>query len=86
MSELKRMVEVKNESQPIGEFLEWLYTAGWQIVKIQSSRAGTPYITSRLPPIEQILADYYNIDLDEVENEKRAILEDLRRGECGEDV
>lgn len=30
---LDKMLKVKDESQPLGEFVEWLYEQGWQVAK-----------------------------------------------------
>lgn len=61
--ELDRMATVKEDSQKIGAFLEWY--------KALSHR------TKRLS-IEQILAKYFDIDLDKCETERRSILAALR--------
>lgn len=70
--ELDKMKAVHTESQAIGEFLDY-----------------SPYTlcdwdedTNRFWPvqggIERILAEFFDIDLDKVEAEKLAILEELR--------
>lgn len=72
--ELDKMLAVKQKSQVISGFIEWLEGQGIELGR---------YVTdTRLAPlhmnIELLLAQYFDIDLDEAENEKRAILEQLR--------
>lgn len=74
--ECDRMLAVKDESQRYGEFLEWLqhrYTLCRPPTGIKSSHYRPALIN-----IEKILADYFDIDLEEAEREKRAILAHLR--------
>jgi hypothetical protein len=61
--ESDKALAVKKESQAIGTFLEWY-------------RAQHPAI--RRKSIEIVLAEYFQIDLDKVEKEKRAILNGIR--------
>jgi len=74
--ECEKVANVKDKSQAIGEFLEWL-----RIEKgiIMCERRGES--DSLVPSFlrnEQLLADFFDIDLDLVEKEKRAMLEELR--------
>lgn len=62
--ECDKLHKVKDESQNIGEFLDWLIE----------------YHNVSLPDsIVDLLAEYFNIDLEKVEEEKRTILDELRR-------
>lgn len=74
--EIKKMEAVKDKSQAIGEFLEWLYEEGLLVAKYSGSN-------DRIIPVsilvEKLLANYFNIDLNKVESEKRALLEYVRR-------
>ena len=79
MSELEKMKDVQKESQAIGEFLEWLNTKGWFICQwFEDEDSGEE---EQLLPIhkgiEQLLAEYYHIDLVKVEQEKKEILDDF---------
>jgi hypothetical protein len=90
---LNKMQSVKNQSQALGEFLEWLQsekhfsfgtyhkhdddcyddyeeknTCGYYVVYLNPVRID----------IEVLLAEYFDIDLNAVEREKRAILKSLR--------
>ncbi len=72
---LDRMGEVKDESQVIGEFLDWLgdqktVLAEWTR---EENYLWDVLIPTRMP-IEELLAKYYGIDLAQVEEEKAAIL------------
>lgn len=58
--EHEKMHKVVDESQKIGEFLEWLGTQGWEITEYNQ---GTNYFVPISLRIEQILAKYYCIPL-----------------------
>lgn len=83
--EHEKLRAVADESQAIGEFLE---TAGYTLCELRTfteplDDAGNTYETRpRLAPIakgiQQILADYFEIDLAKIEAEKRAMLDALR--------
>lgn len=77
--ECSRLVSVSDESQVIGEFLEWLQ-ARYQLCTLDHY----DYFQPQYPNINQLLADYYGIDLDKVESERRAMLADLRSKKEGE--
>lgn len=71
--ELDKMLAVKEKSQPIGEFLEWL-ACEWHI---------------HLPAsIEELLAEYFEaeyfeIDLTKMEKERQALLDFVRSQQDG---
>ncbi len=65
-SECDKLHKIKDKAQSIGEFLDWL----------------VEYHQVSLPDsIVELLAEYFDIDLEKVEEEKRAILEELRNKE-----
>lgn len=68
-----KLEKVANLSQGIGEFLE---TSHYQLCE-WSEEANEFFPASR--SIIQILADYFNIDLDKLEDEKNHMLETLRK-------
>jgi len=68
--ELEKMRGVREESQKIGRFLDWLRGEGLEVCKV----GGEPFYLS----IEQLLAKYFEIDLEKVEEERRALLDHLR--------
>ena len=83
-----KMIAVNEKSQAIGEFLEWLQEEkGYSIrerLTLVEDRPAWDYqveVTEWLPikqSIEGLLAEYFEIDLAQVEAEKRAILKYLR--------
>ena len=62
-TECDKLVKVSGESQKIGEFLEWAEAEG--LVDLHEG-------------IEKMLAKYFEIDLNEVERERRMLLIGLR--------
>lgn len=76
---LDRMVAVRDRSQVCGEFLEWLqgrYTLCRLPTPIRL-RKNRYYRPARIN-IEELLADFFGVDLDEIEKERRMLLEVLR--------
>ena len=77
--ECEKMAAVKDESQAIGSFLEWLQHERSITVELCVRHD----ISDKLMPywinIEQLLAEYFEIDLDKVEKEQRHMLDELRR-------
>jgi len=83
-----KLSAVKDASQAIGEFIE---TAGYTLCELRTfieplddEPNGKTYETRpRLAPVNKsiqvILADYYGIDLDKIEAEKRAMLDTLQQ-------
>ena len=80
MSELKKLIAVKDKSQTIGEFLEWLQEEDY-VLSFWVERGQRPHTWYELSPlgksVEQLLAEYFEIDLDKVEHERRVLLEKL---------
>lgn len=82
--EHEKLQAVKDESQAIGAFLEWLSNvkeirfAKW--VK-DKSESGTEYevFVQQNMEIEKWLAEYFEIDLNKLEQEKQAMLEEIRK-------
>ena len=82
--ECERMKKVQSQSQAIGDFLDWLQTeedvtfATYGYREDGRKRKRNP---NTLYPhhvnIEKTLAKFFDIDLDKVETEKRAILDAL---------
>lgn len=87
---LDKMTSVQNSSQVIGEFIEWLEEKGYSIqseVEYQNEHpipfSDEVHIVKRkdwMPiraTIENLLAEYFEIDLNQVEQERRLLLEML---------
>lgn len=76
--ELTKMGKVQEQSQIIGEFIE---ESGWVLAEwsnIETEYGGYEKLMPVSLSIEQILARYFNIDLQAVERERRAILDSIR--------
>ena len=76
---LDRMVEIQEQSQLCGEFLDWFlgkYTVFDRKQKRENPLADVmgngDYINK-----EKLLADFFDIDLDEAEKERQIILSNL---------
>mgnify|MGYP001566530051 CR=1 FL=1 len=74
--ECKKMRSVKEQSQTIGEFLDYL--SGESIVLAHYERSSDKLVPI-YQSIENLLADYFDIDLDKVEEEKRQMLDEMRK-------
>jgi hypothetical protein len=92
--ELDKLAKVAPYSQKIGEFLEWLGdTKNFTLCKLHEHDDSCYEDNSRYPTcqmsdedyysvhysIETLLAEFFKIDLNEIENERRKILEHLRK-------
>ena len=75
--ECNRMNQVRGEAQSIGCFLEWLGEQGLAIADSEASEEHNFPIYTRLS-IEELLAKYFEIDLDLVEKERRAMIANLK--------
>ena len=73
-----KMERVMDKSQTIGEFLEWL--SGKK--RIVLAHYGVDKFDDYLYPLsydtEELLAQYFGINLNKVEQEKRQMLEEIR--------
>ncbi len=81
--ECDKMITVAPDSQKIGEFIDWLHERAIFLASYPDPRTNWEdrHGTQLLPistPIDQLLADYFKIDLVKVETERRAMLEQLR--------
>jgi hypothetical protein len=78
--ELDRRSKILGESHKIGEFLDWLNQRGIHLATYEEwDEYRDPMLTPLTVSYERLLADYFEIDLQRVEAERRAILEHLRR-------
>ena len=91
--ELDKLHKVAPQSQKIGEFLDWLSdTKGLRVCKLHEHDDTCYGDNSRYPECqmendtyypahhstEKLLAEFFNIDMNKVEDERRKILEQLR--------
>jgi hypothetical protein len=83
LPELAKMAKVKLEGQVIGDFLEWLrQEKDWRLCEAHQHDDGCDGACNRGYELvgfstEKLLAEFFEIDLDKVEQEKRAILDDM---------
>jgi hypothetical protein len=74
-SEIDRMELAKKESKIISNFMFWVENSGMRICKVD--RTIDRYAPIGIP-MEQFLAQYFNIDLEIVEQEKLEVLAYMR--------
>ena len=81
--EHEKLHQVKDKSQAIGEFLDWLGNEREpraQLCELVKSEDTEDYeFTPIVKNIQMILAEYFKIDLEKLEKEKRDILDDFRK-------
>lgn len=75
--ECEKIVACQDRSRTISEFLDWLQEQKYELCMWDNTGVGTfyPLVTSK----EKLLAEFFEIDLDKVETERRAILDDIRK-------
>ena len=74
----EQMARFQDQTQLIGEFLEWLgNTKNLHICNLENSWSGHEFfpITGST---ENLMAEFYGIDLKEVEKEKNDMLKDIK--------
>ncbi len=77
--ECDKIVTTQDESQILSNFVDWLNSKGYAICTIEET-PGYPkeqHIPLR-KTYEQLFADYFEIDLNKCEQERRALLEAIR--------
>jgi hypothetical protein len=78
-SECDRLVAVAPESHKLGEFLDWLNEQGIHLASYEEfGGCEDAMLVTRTESYERLLARYFNIDLDKVETERRALLKALQ--------
>ena len=79
-SEHEKLKEVQKESQLCEEFLEWL-TNKYAFCEYNRHRSDDNQVLVPAGYIDKqkLLAEFFDIDLDEIEKEKRQMLEELRK-------
>lgn len=79
--ECEKLAAVVDKSNDIGEFIDWLGSQGISLaVKAQGNLGEEGYLRQRQGSNEQLLADYFKIDLRIVEQERRTLLASLGNG------
>lgn len=74
--ELAKMQAVQDQSQAIGEFIEWLGENGLAICTSNAGSRGESFYPVAVAT-EEMLARHFGIDLKAVERERRAVLASL---------
>lgn len=85
---LEKMRLVQRDSQVIGEFLDWLLNQkGLRLAHYVGEPPFAELLPyhgdGRYPLIEALLAEYFDIDLDQAERERRILLGSLSGGVSG---
>lgn len=84
-SECEKIGKVKDQSQAIGEFIDWLQSEKGIVFAryhIEGKDPIVDYLKKLIPvhlSMEKTLAEFFDIDLNKVEEERRAMLDDLRK-------
>ena len=91
--EHEKLKAIKDKSQEIGSFIEWLQVSRqiifaryedveYTVDDLFSDKGNKVKINELVPfhiPIEQTLAEYFGINLKKLEEEKRQMLDDIRK-------
>lgn len=80
--EHEKLFRVSHVSQELGQFLEWLESEGVTLARWVHD-GGWPgpddwRLTPDVQPIPERLAEYFGVSVAKIEDEKRAMLADLR--------
>ncbi|KKN91260.1 hypothetical protein LCGC14_0221280 [marine sediment metagenome] len=79
--ECEKMAAVKDKSQTIGEFIHWLFNEKECVIAhydpYEDDRGGDTLVLVQ-KNIETWLAEFFKINLDKVEKEKRQMLKEIR--------
>lgn len=79
--EHEKLQNVKEESQFVGSFLDWAQSQGYFLAMRMDNEDddGPAEMTVKVPKrIEELLAEYHDIDLKKLEEEKRHMLDQIR--------
>ena len=77
--QLSRMQAVQEQSQAIGEFIEWLGQNGMAICTSEDGLRGDRFYPVMVPT-EKLLARHFDVDLQAEEKERRATLAAISHG------
>lgn len=70
-----KLQKVQVESQAIGEFHDWMNEQGYNICELEGEHDRFIPIHRR---IDDLMAEFFGIDRDKVEEEKRQMLDEMR--------
>lgn len=74
-----KLLVIKDKSQAIGEFMEWCADEGLHLAEWWESHSYTGCMQITLRGTTGLVAEFYDIDLNVLEAEKRAMLNEQRR-------
>ncbi len=75
--EHQKLKAIADKSQAIHDFLEWLQDTKGGFLAVRAGRRQDAYPMRE--SLRTLLAEFYEIDLDKIEDEKRAMLDECRR-------
>lgn len=75
---LDKMIEIQEQSQLCGEFLEWLQGKYVMFDKKQKRDSGVFIGNGDYIYTEKVLAEFFEIDLEEAESEKEIIFSGIK--------
>ncbi len=76
-TEHEKLKAIKDQSEAIGQFLEWQTSKDRDLCQFNSKH--DDYLPLFHGSIEKILAEYFEIDLQKLEEEKRQMIEECRK-------
>jgi hypothetical protein len=76
--ECEKLLKVKDEAHKLGFFLDWLDGQGIRLAIVDEDDQDGNMARIREDK-EHLLAQYFEIDLDKVDAERRAMLDEIRR-------
>jgi nucleoside-specific outer membrane channel protein Tsx len=74
----QRAVIESGASETVGDFYNWLDEKGYVLARWEVDGNENDYLGFVHINPQQLLAEFFGIDLDKIESERRAILEELR--------
>lgn len=75
----EKLESIKEQSQLCGEFLEWLQTKFFMLEKTEKFEdMCIPLGYSSYINIELLLAEFFNINREQIEKEKKQMIEEIR--------
>lgn len=76
--ECEKLSKVSEKSQPLGEFLDWLHENNYVIAEWNKFERNDERLYPTQTSIERLLAEYFKIDLDKVDEERTVLLNWIR--------
>jgi len=77
--EHEKMSQITDRSHTISEFLEWLESRRILLCEAADERSWDSTYIPIVLNVEQLLAEYFEIDLDKINNEKDEMLKEVRK-------